>query len=177
MTHDAHALVERHQETVRRIVWRVLGPSSELEDVMQDVMVALLRSAHTLQESASESAWVRAVAVNTVRMHLRWKGRWGWRRSELNEEQMQARVQSPESRQLISELYGALSRMSNDLRIAWTLRFVEGASLNEVAEACGISHSSAKRRVAKAKQRLEVEARRRPALQRALAQGGADESV
>jgi RNA polymerase sigma-70 factor (ECF subfamily) len=50
----------------------------------------------------------------------------------------------------VSELYSVLERLPAKLRVPWTLSRVEGAKLEEVAEWCGISLATAKRRIARA---------------------------
>ena len=51
---------------------------------------------------------------------------------------------------------------------------VSGATVEEVAAALDVSHSTAKRRIAKARERLEILAKSSPDLERALAGGGGD---
>jgi RNA polymerase sigma-70 factor (ECF subfamily) len=40
-------------------------------------------------------------------------------------------------------------------RIAWTLRYIEGQQLEEVAGICGCSLATAKRRISAAQERIE----------------------
>ena len=63
----------------------------------------------------------------------------------------------------MNEVYRALDAISAPERVAWTLRHVEGESLEEVALLCDCSLATAKRRIASAhekiKRRLEGGAR------------------
>jgi RNA polymerase sigma-70 factor (ECF subfamily) len=57
---------------------------------------------------------------------------------------------APDERAMLEGLYVALGKLPVEERLAWTLRHVEGASLDEVAIGCECSLATAKRRIAKA---------------------------
>ena len=63
-----------------------------------------------------------------------------------------------------------LDRLGADQRLAFTLRFVEGYRLQEVAELCGCSLATTKRRLARASERFVELARRDPLLRERLEQ-------
>jgi RNA polymerase sigma-70 factor (ECF subfamily) len=60
----------------------------------------------------------------------------------------------PEERHLIVEVYRALDEVPASQRVAWTLRHVEGESLDRVAFLCGCSLATAKRWIASAHSKL-----------------------
>jgi RNA polymerase sigma-70 factor (ECF subfamily) len=60
----------------------------------------------------------------------------------------------PEERQLVIEVYRALDCLPARERVAWTLRNVEGETLERVAVLCGCSLATAKRRIASAHHKL-----------------------
>jgi RNA polymerase sigma-70 factor (ECF subfamily) len=64
---------------------------------------------------------------------------------------------SPEKRALLARVYEILDAMPVDQRLAWTLRYVEGEKLEQVAERCGCSLATAKRRIAAAQAHLQAE--------------------
>ena len=47
-------------------------------------------------------------------------------------------------------------RQPSDQRIAWSLRYVEGYALGEVASACGCSLATAKRKIAAAQHKVRA---------------------
>ena len=57
---------------------------------------------------------------------------------------------SPERRALLARVYQVLDKIAVEQRLAWTLRYVEGEKLERVAEQCGCSLATAKRRIASA---------------------------
>jgi RNA polymerase sigma-70 factor (ECF subfamily) len=57
----------------------------------------------------------------------------------------------------LAKVYAVLDALPSDERVAWSLRHVEGERLERVAELCGCSLATAKRRIAAAHQRIAVE--------------------
>jgi len=69
-------------------------------------------------------------------------------------ERVPAASVSPEHRDMVRRLYGVLDRLPVDLRIAWVLRHVQEETVPSVAELCGWSLSTAKRRIQAAEERV-----------------------
>jgi RNA polymerase sigma-70 factor (ECF subfamily) len=64
-------LFRLHRQGVLRLVQRMLGRSSELEDVVQDVFLQVHRSIRDFKGQARFTTWLYRVAVNVVLMHRR----------------------------------------------------------------------------------------------------------
>lgn len=148
-------LHERYALQINRLVWRLLGPDPDQEDLVQQVFVVLLRSICTVRDPAKLDAWVRMVTVNTVRQELR---RRGARRLVFSSRQpadpAADMVGEVESRDLLATCKGMLDKLSPDLRIAFVLHYIEGFSQREVADICGCALITAKRRVKAADSRF-----------------------
>jgi len=171
-TDAGQALVREYYTYMRRVVWHVLGPTEDLEDVIQDAVVAVMRSANSITKANATQGWVRAVTVNTARKYIRGRSRWYSRRTTFDETVLETHVPDPEARRVVRALYQALQRLPVDLRLVWTLRFVNRCTVGEIASSLEVSHATAKRRIVKARQRLEALARTSPALAHAFAQAG-----
>lgn len=64
---------------------------------------------------------------------------------------------SPEDAAFMAEVYRILDRLPAAERLAWSLRHVDGERLDEVAEHCGCSLATAKRRIAAVQARIQRE--------------------
>jgi RNA polymerase sigma-70 factor (ECF subfamily) len=62
---------------------------------------------------------------------------------------------SPEAREAVASFYRLVGRLHEHERSAFILRQLEGMSLQEVADATGVSLSTARRRIERAEQRFE----------------------
>ena len=160
-------LFDRYAPHVRRVLCRVLGGDPDLADVLHDVFVEALASIRKLQDGNALKGWLTMVAVYTARGHIRKRQRRRWLRvvapTDLPEQE--ARTTSAETNEAVRCTYAVLERMGADDRIAFSLRFIEGLELTEVAAACGVSLATIKRRLVRAKRRFFHEAKRHDALQ------------
>jgi RNA polymerase sigma-70 factor (ECF subfamily) len=75
----------------------------------------------------------------------------------------------PDARQAMAHLYASLDRLSDDERLAFVLRHLEGLELVEVAAALGCSLATAKRRLSRGSERLLKHTERDPVLRDYLA--------
>lgn len=150
----ANQLVARHIPSVFASVRRLLGPTDDAEDAVQDAFYEALRDLRRLKEPSSFGAWVKKIAVHQV--HRRFRRRKILRVLGLlssTEDQALSpflSVQSdPSTRVQLRELDDLLARQSPSDRLAWMLRHVEGLSLLEVAATTETSLATVKRKVAR----------------------------
>jgi RNA polymerase sigma-70 factor (ECF subfamily) len=64
-------LFRQHRSAVAAVVYRMLGPSGDLEDVVQEVFLQVHRSLPDFRGQAKFSTWLHRVAVNVVLMTRR----------------------------------------------------------------------------------------------------------
>ena len=155
---------------VNSTVRRILGPDTEHDDLVNDILLRVLQNVERVRDPAKLRSWVLSVAINTVRSALR--KRTVRRRFLVNTAEppeAAARAGNPEAAALVRKSFTVLSRLPANERIAFTLRYVDGQSLESVAELCGCSLATAKRRIKRAEQRFFAIAKRDPALAERLA--------
>jgi RNA polymerase sigma-70 factor (ECF subfamily) len=152
-------LFKRFAPYVARIGLRLLGRESDVDDLIQEVFLAAFKQRDQLRDPNATKNWLATIAVRTARRQLR--------RRRLRQfvgldsggpgMELQDQTLSPEKRALLARVYEILDGMGVDRRLAWTLRFVEGEKLEQVAEKCGCSLATAKRRIAAAQAHLQAE--------------------
>jgi RNA polymerase sigma-70 factor (ECF subfamily) len=159
------ALYERHGAHARRVLVRILGADSELEDLHHDVLVRVIRHADGVESASSLQGWISIVAVNVARSALK---RRSLRRFltflpwyDLPDVAAPA---SGDEAVALHRAYAILERLSARERIVFALRILDGMELVEVAEAVGISLATVKRQLARAETRFVAMARRDPLL-------------
>jgi RNA polymerase sigma-70 factor (ECF subfamily) len=64
-------LYARHRGDVARLVFRMLGARSDLDDVVQEVFFQVFRSLKDFRGQSKFSTWLHRVTVNVVLMHRR----------------------------------------------------------------------------------------------------------
>ena len=159
-------MYDRHATYVRRVLFRVLGPDAELSDLIQDVFVIAIDSIERLEDPQALRAWLAGISVHRARAAIRQKRRDRWfplfPTAELPA--IEAPAQAPELNEAVLATYRVLVRLPPDERIPFSLRFIEGMDLAEVADACRVSLATAKRRLARARKKFETIARTVPEL-------------
>lgn len=140
---DERALSElfrREREMVRRLVFRMLGPDADVEDVVQDTFIHVFRSIGSFKGEAKFSTWVYRLSANVVRMHLRRKRS----RPRVVTDQVPetAGVDSPGEEapdeaaarlQRARTLYEHLDSISDKKRTVLVLHDLEGVSAEEIS--------------------------------------------
>ena len=146
-------LVRRHVDFVYSAALRMARNAHLAEDVTQGVFVALAQKAGELADRPVLSGWLhrtaRNIAANAVRSEAR-------RRSREQEAAAMNPLQEPDVfwEQIGPHLDAALGELNEPDRDALLLRYFEGKSAHEIAQAFSISEDAAQKRVSRAIDRL-----------------------
>ncbi len=128
---------------------RLLGRDSELDDVVQDVFLASVRAIPRLGNPEAVKGLLATITVRIAARRLRRRRVRAF--LGLDDAPDYAEVAAPgatpDQRLLLARLYAQLDRLPAAIRIAWTLRHLQGERLEDVARLCGCSLATAKRRI------------------------------
>lgn len=138
-------LFVRHRDDASRIVYRVLGPSPEIEDVVQEVFLHVYRSLGSFRGDARFSTWLYRLTVNVTRMHLRRK-RSRPRFADVEVPDAAPTDDAPaldpaeqvDQRARITALYRLVDALSEKKREVIVLHDFDGMPAKEIAESLGI---------------------------------------
>jgi RNA polymerase sigma-70 factor, ECF subfamily len=155
------ALYRRYVKVVWTTALHMVGNRADAQDVVQDTFVEALRDLPALRQHAALRPWLLRISVHQA--HRRFRRRKLFRRLGLDRSIDDAPLEellhpgaTAEQQLELRSVDRALQGASVDERFAWILRYVEGHSLEEVAEACGCSLATAKRRLAGAQTRVKA---------------------
>ena len=157
------------------LLYRLLGPDPELEDVLHDAFVRALEALPKLQDPEALDAWVIGVAVRTARTRLQREARRWWLRLVPTESMPEPTTpeHDPETREAVGALYRVLNTLPVEQRVALVLRCAAKMTIAEAAEATQVSQSTLKRRLQRAEKAFAERAGREPALDTWLHRGEA----
>lgn len=163
-------LIERYQQPVYNLVFRLLDDPSETPDVVQEVFLKVFRSVGNFRGNSSLKTWIYRIAYNEAWNHRRWFTR--HRRQEVGLERDSDGgagfsdvlsdpgrsafdiVSDRETRALIEEALGDLNPV---FRAAVVLRDMEDLSYEEIAEVLGVSLGTVKSRIVRGREALKKE--------------------
>jgi RNA polymerase sigma-70 factor (ECF subfamily) len=161
----AAALYDRYVGGVHGMVFRMLGPDRDHDDVVQDVFVRALESLPALRDPSALRSWLLGIAVMTVRIHLQRRRRQRWLRFLPTYELPEMAAPSDSSASdALKEVWSILGELPPDERIALVLCRVEGLALEDAAAAASWSVATLRRRLARGEAKFLLRAGRRPGL-------------
>jgi len=155
------ALFRRYATMVNGLGFRLLGPDSELDDLVQDAFTEAWHSLSKLETPQAFGTWLGAIVIRTAYKMLRRRRiaiRLGLRSVEsVDLDCLISPSAPPDARSELQAIYRIVERLPAPTRIAFILRRVEGTPLEEIARALGTSVATVKRRVADAQLQLADE--------------------
>jgi RNA polymerase sigma-70 factor (ECF subfamily) len=155
-------LFHLHVDRIHRTVYRLTGPSADIEDLVQTVFIDGFRALPTFRGEALFSTWLTRIAVR-VALRARKKAP---HLVPLDADQEPAAESDPAStadaRCGLARLDVILGQLSPKRRSAFVLHVLEGHSLETVAVMLEASVTAIKVRVHDARGEIERQARRDP---------------
>jgi RNA polymerase sigma-70 factor, ECF subfamily len=139
----------RLEALARRLVW----DSEEARDVVQGALVDALARWDSVRDARAREGWLRRIVVNRAYSHLRRRRFWNVVGALLfvEEETVSAAPDVQlEQREHQARLVAALERLPPRQSLAFTLRYLEGWSFDEVAESMRIDRGTVRIHVQRA---------------------------
>lgn len=156
-TDAAAALAHHYGPLVFRAAYRVLGDAALAEDVQQDVFLRLLEQPP--REVESWPAYLTAAAVRRAIDRQRQQRRW-WRLLPLWRAQAPETAASSEDLGLADErarrLRAAMTQLSPREAQCFSLRYLEGMAVEDIARVLAITSNTAHVTLHRARRRLEA---------------------
>ena len=141
------AEARRIEKLLYRIARSYLNNDQEAEDAVQDALIKAWEKRKTLRDIHQFKPWMTRILSNRCRDILRKRKRWSF--YPLEEDTV--RVEMPETENAVME---AMKKLKPELRIVMTLHYVDGYSIQEMAEALGIPEGTVKTRMRNARKQL-----------------------
>jgi RNA polymerase sigma-70 factor (ECF subfamily) len=149
------ALFDRYAPYVQRLLARVVGYAEpERADLLHDVFVRALENVAELRTPRMLKSWLAGIAVFTAQEWIRRRKRVGPPVAPEHASAREAAAVSPETMEAFRSVVAVMNKLDDEDRLLFVLRFLEGMSLEEIAEACRLSISTARRRVIRAEERF-----------------------
>ena len=124
---------------------RMHNNSSDVEDLVQEALLAIHQKRHTYQTDQPLTAWVHAIARYKWVDHWRGQGRRGLLHDDIDDWSDQLWVDSDHQAQDVQrDLQKLLSTLPDRQRVAIECTKLEGLSISETAERTGQSEAAVK---------------------------------
>jgi RNA polymerase sigma-70 factor (ECF subfamily) len=161
-------LVEKYQHRLAKLVSRYIYDSSEVEDVCQEALIKAYRAIGNFRGESAFYTWLYRIAVNTAKNYLISQGRRPPKTDIDAEDAVQIEAGAamretgtPEANALTRELAETVTRaveqLPEDLKMAITLREIEGLSYDEIAEVMDCPIGTVRSRIFRARDAIDRE--------------------
>jgi len=162
-------LVERHSRSIFRVVYRMTGNQQDAEEIIQETFLRAYKNLGRFELRANFSTWLYRIAVNRTLDFLNArKTQMAMKESyeivdnpepgEGTQVQLPATGPGPErlllSAEMKHKIAGAMGLLTPAERVAFTMRHMEGRSIEEISQALNLKVNAAKNSVFRAVQKL-----------------------
>lgn len=162
------ALVRKYQHRIVGLIGRYVSDWSECQDVAQDVFMRAYRALPNFRGDAQFYTWLHRIAVNTAKNHLVAQNRRpptddiDAADAEQFDVGMRLRdTDTPEHELLRQEIESTVMRavesLPEDLKVAITLREVDGLSYDEIAQRMGCPIGTVRSRIFRARDAIDAQ--------------------
>ena len=160
------ALVIKYQHRVANLISRYVRDASEVLDVSQEAFIKAYRALPNFRGDSAFYTWMYRIAINTAKNHLVSQGR----RLPLSNVDTQEAEQfenttslkdneTPENIMLRDDIentvFSTIEQLPDDLKMAITLREIEGLSYEEIAQAMECPVGTVRSRIFRAREAID----------------------
>lgn len=150
--------VEQYQPRIARLVSRLLGWSQDSHDVVQDVIVDVLKGFKTFRQESSVDTWLTRITINACRRHQR---RLVLRRMGLgvliSRHDHAAQITETNSGlddETLASVRAAVRKLPTREREVIVLRYLEQLPIAQISALLGISKNNTEVRLHRGRERL-----------------------
>jgi len=163
-------LVGKYQHKIISLISRYVSDHAEAMDVAQEAFIKAYRALGRFRGDSAFYTWLYRIAINTAKNHLVAQGRRppasDVDAQDAEQYQVDTRLKdrgSPEHEMLREEIeqtiHQAISNLPEDLRVAITLREMEGMSYEEIATTMDCPIGTVRSRIFRAREAIDVRLR------------------
>jgi len=159
-TQPFEEIFQLHHRRVYSICFRMMGNSTEAEDLTQDVFIQVFRKLGSFRGESAFTTWLHRLAVNLVLMHFR--------KNHVRKEQLTEDGETPVEIMIDQNKFNrspvldrlalneAIVQLPDGYRMVFVLHDVEGLDHNEIASLLGCSIGTSKSQLHRARMRMRL---------------------
>ena len=159
-------LFSKYQRKLMRLVMRLVRDQAEAEDVVQEAFIKAYRALPQFRGDSAFYTWLYRIGINTAKNYLVTQGRRAPTSTETDAEKAETfddgdylrDINTPESllatKQIASTVNMAMEMLPEELRMAISLREIDGLSYDEIAEMMACPIGTVRSRIFRAREAI-----------------------
>jgi RNA polymerase sigma-70 factor (ECF subfamily) len=164
-------LVSKYQRKLARLLSRLIRDPAEVEDIAQEAFVKAYRALPSFRGDSAFYTWLYRIGINTAKNHLVALGRRAPTTTEFNADEAEGfedgeqlrDINTPESvlmsKQIADTVAEAMDELPEELRMAITMREIEGLSYEDIAAAMNCPIGTVRSRIFRARDAIAAKLR------------------
>lgn len=153
---EAHfRLYKLYSRAMYNVGYRITGNEADAEDVLQEAFISAFRNLESYRGEASFGSWIKKIVINKAINVLK-KRKW---EAMPEDEEIDIPVEEPEESYMpgldVSKVRQAIEQLPDGYRSVLSLYLLEGYDHQEIAEIMGITESTSKSQLNRAKNKLK----------------------
>jgi len=147
-------LYKLYYKAMYNVSLRIINDSMEAEDVMQEAFLSAFEKIETYKGEVSFGAWLKRIVINRSLDHLKKRK---VQFEEVNEKTTQISDYDFETKEIdIQKIKKAIQNLPDGYRVVLSLFLIEGYDHEEISSILGISNSSSRTQLLRAKNKLKI---------------------
>lgn len=143
-------LIIASEDTMYHVAKTLLKSDADCADAIQEAIVKAFCEIHTLRKDSCAKTWLVRIVINECYAIMR-------KEKRLVSLEDAALEQEAEEKGDYSDLYEAVSRLPEEIRLTVTLYYMEGYHIKEIAALMKTTESAVKNRLMRARAKLKEE--------------------
>jgi len=164
-------LVAKYQRKLNRLLSRFIRDPSEVEDVAQEAFIKAYRALPSFRGDSAFYTWLYRIAVNTAKNYLVAAARRAPTSTTIDSEEAESfeeghqlrHMNTPEaelmSKQVAATVNQTMEALPEELKVAITLREIEGMSYEDIAAAMSCPIGTVRSRIFRARETIAAKIR------------------
>lgn len=148
-------LVQTWHGRLLRHATRLSGLTDDPLDILQDAWISIVRGLLRLEDPARFSAWAYQIVTRRCALGIRKQGRQQGVQQNLATQAMRE-SEDIGTAKVVDEVQDGLRQLPGEQQAILELRYVEGFSIQEIAEVLGIAAGTVKSRLFSAREQLRL---------------------
>ena len=149
------ALVQRHKEKVRNIIYLTIGNVDVVDDIAQEVFITVYKNLNKFRFESQFTTWLYRITINKCKDYLR---KIKIRRIFIPIDEQHnnySYYSSPENKDTAEIVRKAIAKLPEKLKVPLMLKDIEGMSYQEIAETVDCEIGTVKSRIFRAREGLK----------------------
>ena len=152
-------LYELYSGPMFNVCYRIVNQQEEAEDVLQEAFVRMFRQIKDFRQEASFGSWFKRIVINGALNHIKKKKRLQTYFDDMKDEHYDHITEeengSDEVNYSVDQVRNAMEKLPEGYRVVFSLYLFENYSHKSIANELGISESTSKSQLSRAKKKIK----------------------